>query len=159
RLAPLRERKEDIPSLLNHFLGRYGRNHSMTQEVLEAMLSYDWPGNVRELENCVQHMVAVNSGPLLHLADLPSPLQNHIFLKRAERRAAAVAGAISAQPMPFVSPTPVPSAVSACTELEEEDPFLAPAKPMGTAESASRVNGDVPAGSPIRPLSEMERKA
>ena len=42
------------------------------------MLTYDWPGNVRELENCIQHMVAINSGPLLHVADLPSNLQNFI---------------------------------------------------------------------------------
>jgi len=77
RLPPLRDRKEDIPSLVRHFLARHGRNHSITAECLESMLSYDWPGNVRELENCVQRMVAMNSGPLLHIADLPSALLNH----------------------------------------------------------------------------------
>src|SRR6202789_1186077 len=61
RLAPLRERKEDIPALINHFLLRSGGNHSLTGEAMEALLSYEWPGNVRELENCIQHMVAVNS--------------------------------------------------------------------------------------------------
>src|SRR5271155_912715 len=64
RLSPLRERKEDIPALINHFITRVGGNYSVTAEALEVMLSYDWPGNVRELENCVQHMVAINSGPL-----------------------------------------------------------------------------------------------
>ena len=63
RLSPLRERKEDIPALINHFLSRVGGNYSVTAEALEVMLSYDWPGNVRELENCMQHMVAINSGP------------------------------------------------------------------------------------------------
>jgi DNA-binding NtrC family response regulator len=48
------------------------------------MLSYDWPGNVRELENCIQHMVAINTGPLLHAAELPSMLQNHLVAKRAQ---------------------------------------------------------------------------
>ena len=48
------------------------------------MLSYDWPGNVRELENCMQHMVAINSGPLLHAAELPSMLQNHLLAKKAQ---------------------------------------------------------------------------
>ena len=52
RLAPLRDRKEDIPALIAHFLNRHGKGHTLTQETLEAMLSYDWPGNVRELENC-----------------------------------------------------------------------------------------------------------
>src|SRR5580698_397384 len=53
RLAPLRDRKEDIPALINHFLSRAGANHTMTAEALEALLSYEWPGNVRELENCI----------------------------------------------------------------------------------------------------------
>src|ERR1700719_3973369 len=66
RIAPLRDRKEDIPGLIAHFLNRYGKGHTLTQEPLEAMLSYDWPGNVRELENCIQHMVAINTGPLVH---------------------------------------------------------------------------------------------
>jgi DNA-binding NtrC family response regulator len=55
----------------------------MTAEAMEVLLSYDWPGNVRELENCVQHMVAINSGPLLHVGDLPSSLQNHLIEKKS----------------------------------------------------------------------------
>src|SRR5271169_3485667 len=90
RLAPLRERREDIPALINHFLSRVGGNYSVTAEALEVMLSYDWPGNVRELENCVQHMVAINSGPLLHVADLPSALQNHLIQKKSQYLKAAV---------------------------------------------------------------------
>lgn len=96
RLAPLRERKEDLPALVNHFLSRAGGNHSLTGEVMEVLLSYEWPGNVRELENCIQHMVAVNSGPLLHVADLPSSLQNHLIQKKSQYlMAAAVSGAPS----------------------------------------------------------------
>src|SRR6476660_6212968 len=93
RLSPLRERREDIPALINHFLSRVGGNYSMTAEALEVMLSYDWPGNVRELENCVQHMVAINSGPLLHVADLPSSLQNHLIQKKSQYLMAAVGAA------------------------------------------------------------------
>ena len=89
RIAPLRERKEDIPILLNHFLERAGAHHTITSEAMEILLSYEWPGNVRELENCVQHMVAVNSGPLLHVGDLPSNLQNHLFEKKAQYLTAA----------------------------------------------------------------------
>src|SRR5271163_4597927 len=90
RLAPLRDRKEDIPSLIAHFLGRYGKGHMLTQETLEAMLSYDWPGNVRELENSIQHMVAINSGPLLHVGELPSMLQNHLIAKKNHYLSVAV---------------------------------------------------------------------
>ena len=90
RLAPLRDRKEDIPALIAHFLACHGRGHSLTQETLEAMISYDWPGNVRELENCIQHMVAINTGPLLHAAELPSMLQNHLVAKKAQALSVAV---------------------------------------------------------------------
>ena len=89
KIPPLRDRKEDIPALVNHFLNRVGGNYTLTAETLEALLSYDWPGNVRELENCIQHMVAINSGPLLHVADLPSNLQNHLLEKKSQYLMAA----------------------------------------------------------------------
>jgi len=98
RIAPLRDRKEDIPALIAHFLSRYGRNHTLTQETLEAMLSYDWPGNVRELENCIQHMVAINSGPLLHVAELPSMLQHHLMAKKTQYLSVAVGSHSLAKP-------------------------------------------------------------
>jgi DNA-binding NtrC family response regulator len=76
RLAPLRERKEDIPVLVEHFLGRYGNDHRMADETMKAFEEYDWPGNIRELEHTIQQMVAMNSGPWLSMADLPSTLVN-----------------------------------------------------------------------------------
>jgi DNA-binding NtrC family response regulator len=99
RLAPLRERKEDIPSLINHFMSRTASAYTMTAEAMEILLSYDWPGNVRELENCIQHMMAVNSGPLLHVADLPSNLQNHLIQKKSQYLMAA-AGSHAMAPGP-----------------------------------------------------------
>jgi DNA-binding NtrC family response regulator len=79
RLPPLRDRKEDIPELAAYFLARYGRNHDLTPELVDALCRYDWPGNVRELENCIQQMVAINSGPYLHTGDLPSALQGALY--------------------------------------------------------------------------------
>jgi DNA-binding NtrC family response regulator len=106
RVAPLRERKEDIPALIAHFLESYGHNHTITQETLDAMLSYDWPGNVRELEHCIQHMVAVNSGPLIHAADLPTALQNQVMARRGQGMAAAASFATApiADPAPRIGP-------------------------------------------------------
>ncbi len=98
RLAPLRDRREDIPALLAHFLGRYGKGHTLTQETLEAMLSYDWPGNVRELENSIQHMVAINSGPLLHVSELPSMLQNQLIARKTQFMSVAVGSHPFAKP-------------------------------------------------------------
>jgi len=88
RLAPLRDRKEDIPALVNHFLTRVNGNYTLTAETLDAMRAYDWPGNIRELENCIQQMVAVKTGPLLYVADLPSPLQNFVAQRKAYYKAA-----------------------------------------------------------------------
>jgi DNA-binding NtrC family response regulator len=98
KLAPLRERKEDIGLLAQHFLRKYGRNHSFALEVLDAMRAYDWPGNVRELENCLQQMVAIHTGPLLHLGDLPSAIQNFLSAGRAQAMAMAATTAGPALP-------------------------------------------------------------
>ncbi|HCC55859.1 MAG TPA: hypothetical protein DEQ47_01090 [Solibacterales bacterium] len=75
RLPPLRERKDDIPLLVENFLARKGQRFTVTLEVMESLLLHDWPGNVRELHNCLDRMTAVNPGPLLHLGDLPSAVQ------------------------------------------------------------------------------------
>jgi transcriptional regulator with PAS, ATPase and Fis domain len=96
KLAPLRERTEDIPSLIAHFLSKHGRDHSLSDETRAAMLSYEWPGNVRELENCIQHMVATNSGPLLHTSDLPSMVENHLIAKRSDSLALSAAAGSNA---------------------------------------------------------------
>jgi len=130
RLAPLRERKEDIPELVNHFVTRVGGNYTLTPEALEAMLSYDWPGNVRELENCIQHMVAINSGPLLHVADLPSNLQNHLLQKKTQYLTAAATvwqGATESTPGPLSAIAPqteassiaIPAQITAIVPLME----------------------------------------
>jgi DNA-binding NtrC family response regulator len=147
RLSPLRERREDIPALINHFLTRVGGNYGVTAEALEVMLSYDWPGNVRELENCVQHMVAVNSGPLLHTADLPSNLQNHLIQKKAQYLMAAVGRESVLGPAALLAEkTPNVAA------LNTYQPALLSA-PSPTPEPAS-----IPAPS-IVPLHVLERRA
>jgi len=80
RIPPLRERRQDVPLLITHFLERMG--HSSGQEktlddtALKALLAYDWPGNVRELENCLERTHAFTSGPLIQLTDLPPEIAN-----------------------------------------------------------------------------------
>jgi two-component system response regulator HydG len=80
RIPPLRERRQDIPLLIGHFLDRVahssGQEKMLSDEALKAMLAYDWPGNVRELENCLERSYAFTSGPLIHLADLPREIAN-----------------------------------------------------------------------------------
>jgi DNA-binding NtrC family response regulator len=76
RVPPLRDRKEDIPELVEHFLEGTGWSGGVNPDTMAALLEYDWPGNVRELKNSVERMVATNSGGTLLPADLPSSLQN-----------------------------------------------------------------------------------
>ncbi len=80
RIPPLRERRQDIPLMATHFLDRLARStgvqRTLSDDALKVMLSYDWPGNVRELENCLERAVAMSSGPVLHIADMPTALQN-----------------------------------------------------------------------------------
>ncbi len=83
RLPALRDRKEDIPALVERFLARSANRYSLTRETLDALMSYDWPGNVRELQNCIDRMIAINSGPLLHTADLPSAIHTSMLAGKA----------------------------------------------------------------------------
>jgi DNA-binding NtrC family response regulator len=71
-LPPLRERKDDIPLLIERFLSQANGRFMLSHHAIEAMMEYDWPGNIRELMNCLERMMSFNSGPLLHFADLPS---------------------------------------------------------------------------------------
>ncbi|SMC19020.1 two-component system, NtrC family, response regulator [Desulfacinum hydrothermale DSM 13146] len=75
-LPPLRERKEDIPLLIKHFLTKYARemgreNLSVSSDALRVLLDYSWPGNVRELENVVERAVILCSGDAIGVQDLP----------------------------------------------------------------------------------------
>jgi DNA-binding NtrC family response regulator len=80
RIPPLRERRQDIPLLIGHFLERMtrtsGLEKNLSDDALKAMLAYDWPGNVRELENCLERSYAFTSGPTIHTADLPREIGN-----------------------------------------------------------------------------------
>ena len=75
QLPPLRERKEDIPPLVEYFLKRSGRRKLLEDEVLESLQKYEWPGNVRELEAVLERMTILSSGSIITLDDLPLELQ------------------------------------------------------------------------------------
>jgi DNA-binding NtrC family response regulator len=92
RIPPLRERKDDIPLLASHVLEPLSRDRgtsfSFSDDALRLMMEYDWPGNVRELEHAIERAVALSSGPVLHMADFPTQLQN--FQRHAEAREQAI---------------------------------------------------------------------
>jgi len=79
KLPPLRERKTDIPLLINHFIERFSDPDrpikGVSEEAMTRLMSYDWPGNVRELENVIERAVALGAGAVIHTVDLPTNLQ------------------------------------------------------------------------------------
>ena len=94
RLPALRERKEDIPLLAASILERLHLEsedyHTIAQDALRLLVDYDWPGNVRELQHALERAFALSSGPVLHLGDLPTQLQN-ARLEREQSRPIATA--------------------------------------------------------------------
>jgi two-component system response regulator HydG len=79
KLPPLRERKSDIPLLVTSFLDKFSDPQqpprTISEDAMRQLIGYDWPGNVRELENAIERAVALGSGPIVQVADLPSNLQ------------------------------------------------------------------------------------
>jgi DNA-binding NtrC family response regulator len=79
-LSKLKERKEDIPLLVDHFLTKYGLESgrgkkSMSQEVLDLLMKYDWPGNIRELENLIERLVILCKDKIIRPENLPQNIK------------------------------------------------------------------------------------
>ena len=80
-LPPLRERKDDIPTLAQHFLDKYSRENNkfgleLTAEAVDLLADYDWPGNVRELENVIERAVVLTSGPRIGADLIPEHVRS-----------------------------------------------------------------------------------
>ena len=92
-VPPLRERIEDLPLLVEHFVRQYGqqfgkRVQGLSREALRALSLYRWPGNVRELQNVVERCVALADGPQIELNDLPLDVlipDHRIRVRKADR--------------------------------------------------------------------------
>jgi two-component system response regulator AtoC len=82
-LPPLRQRTEDIPALLEHFLDMFAKENGkkingFSAEAMKVLASYCWPGNVRELRNCVERMVVMARGSTLTLSDVPADIRGNV---------------------------------------------------------------------------------
>jgi PAS domain S-box-containing protein len=88
QLPPLRERKEDIPLLINHFLGKFNREfsrkvHGISTEAMEVLLNYPYPGNIRELENIIEHAMVLCTASTIQMEHLPMDIRTF----RSDRKA------------------------------------------------------------------------
>jgi transcriptional regulator with GAF, ATPase, and Fis domain len=82
-MPPLRERKDDIPLLINHFLQHLARisgrqSPRIETEVMKRLMEYYWPGNIREMENMVKYLLTVARGDTIELSDLPTLFAQHL---------------------------------------------------------------------------------
>jgi DNA-binding NtrC family response regulator len=124
RIPPLRERREDIPLLAEHFAQKHGRaeGSAISPEARETLLAYDWPGNVRELENVVARALALNPSGVVLREDLPEAV-------RAARSAPAPA------PLPDVADRPT------LAELERRYASLVLQEAGGNKTRAAEILG------------------
>jgi DNA-binding NtrC family response regulator len=81
KLPPLRERKSDIPLLVNHFIDRFNKEKNckikgLSKECIEHLINYPWPGNVRELENMLERLVILKGEGTIEASDLPEKVLN-----------------------------------------------------------------------------------
>ena len=102
-IPPLRERKEDIPLLVNYFLRTLARNQnqppkSITPEVVAALQAYRWPGNVRELENVIRRAQVVAKGDAVLTTDMPPEVMGRGASLSASTPATAPTGAAPGAP-------------------------------------------------------------
>ena len=97
-VPPLRDRREDIPVLVEYFLARFATANrspitSVSHEAMKLFTEYSWPGNVRELENIMERMVVTVQRPIIEASDLPAEIRGHDAValrpKRERRRTVA----------------------------------------------------------------------
>lgn len=141
-LPPLRERREDIPLLIEHFLAKHNRENNrkvrITGRVLQTMLNYDWPGNVRELENCVERMVIMTRRRLVLPEDLPLPVETASDEpEEAQRRPAPARGRAPVN-------GPAAAGFSNLRDLERQQVIQALAQANGVQARAAALLGITP---------------
>ncbi len=90
-VSPLRERSDDIPRLVRHFLKEFSNEYgqkpkTIDDEALALFVRYAWPGNVRELRNIIERLLIMAPGPVIRLSDIPPPLSNAEAVRKGRER-------------------------------------------------------------------------
>ena len=120
-IPPLRERREDIPLLADHFIAKFNDRlkkeiAAITPEAIERLVAYQWPGNIRELENLMERTVLFCEGPEIRVSDLPPEVAG----APAPQPSSAAAHAAGEEP-PRAAPESLKEAVRAETERVERE--------------------------------------
>jgi two-component system response regulator HydG len=120
KIAPLRDRRQDIALLVEDFLEHAQResgvSRSFSEDALRLLIEYDWPGNVRELQNAIERTCAMSSGPVMHMVDLPTQLQDF----RAHRREAGLTAGSQADARPGEDHASAGDAIVSIADMEKQ---------------------------------------
>jgi len=89
KVPPLRERKEDIPLLVQHFMQLFCRGHDVAEKfiaprAMDKLMGYSWPGNVRELKNLIEKLMILVDYPKIEPSDISSVIKNYPMIKSNE---------------------------------------------------------------------------
>jgi len=106
-LPPLRERMEDIPLLINHFLREFSAKgyksvKGVSSEVMDIFMRYHWPGNIRELENAIEHALVCSREEIIKLEDIPSDIRGEAGI---DNQPPPMAAMMSSTPPTSISPS------------------------------------------------------
>ncbi|WP_280807693.1 sigma-54-dependent Fis family transcriptional regulator [Variovorax boronicumulans] len=149
-LPPLRERRDDVPLLMSHFLQHYVRKHGrqptgFTQAAVKALLNYDYPGNIRELQNLIERAVILApEGSLLevhHLFTSGETLDKNVLSVRPDGHLAGAARALPSQPAAASPAMPDRAGSGALRQMEESLIRRALEQCGGNISAAARVLG------------------
>lgn len=92
-LPPLRDRREDVPSLIQHFLEKCNQEHhrtlQLTPSFVDLLSAYHWPGNIRELQNCIERLVALTDSTMIDIDSIPESLGSYFEHMQATRSPAS----------------------------------------------------------------------
>ncbi|WP_409513975.1 sigma 54-interacting transcriptional regulator [Variovorax sp. MHTC-1] len=151
-LPPLRERRDDVPLLMSHFLQHYGRKHGrqvagFTQAAVKALLNYDYPGNIRELQNLIERaLIVAPEGGLLevhHLFTSGETLDKNVLSVRPDGHLAGAGAADAAPPQARPASHAVPDHVGSGSLGQVEETLIRRALEQcgGNLSAAARMLG------------------
>ena len=136
RLPALRERKEDVPPLIDHFLAG---EFTLPAEIRQILLNYTWPGNVRELRHCIERMSVLRSEGAITIADLPTEIQNSLAASSVQKFSDVVTGE-NPQDLPMMTLPPRPPVIT-IVESEKQSIVNALAATGGEKAKAAKLLG------------------
>jgi DNA-binding NtrC family response regulator len=136
-VPPLRERRDEIPTLIDFFIARYARKYNrparpLSEELRQLFMTYDWPGNIRELENMIKRVVILQDEQLV-IREIERNMQRALAAAHAQIAVAAGVGAVAlpvgtiaggggyVPPMPPLAYAPPPAAADAASDAGEAD--------------------------------------